>query len=313
MYQKKNVLVTGGSGMIGKRVVKLFAENDWNVASLDILPPKENLDDNVRFFQVDICSSPHLNACLLNFKPNIVIHLAAVHHIPTCEVEREYCQRINIEGTETLLKNLKDINLSCLFLASSGAVYEDCENKLTEEITGVKPSDNYSLTKLCNEYQVQLWSTKQDTSVVIGRIFNTVASDDTNAHLIPDMVNQVTEGYGKTQTIRVGNVSTIRDYTHADDVAESIYRLCVSEKKERLISVNICSGIGTQTEEVIKKIGKFFNIELQLISESGRMRQVDKISQIGDNKLLESLVGWTPQRPFDEILKMVLEPTKLEE
>ena len=161
----------------------------------------------------------------VRFKPDTIIHLAAVHHIPTCERRRAYALEVNVVGTELLLEAAEAHGVSRFVLASSGAVY-DWKNG---ELRGRQPVE--SLRQLLTRKADQRKSTRvlgrpNRRRGLTARIFNTIGHDDPNAHLVPDIIAQIPQGESSVE-IALGNLTPRRDYIHADDTARAIAGIAV--------------------------------------------------------------------------------------
>ncbi|CCJ95032.1 dTDP-glucose 4,6-dehydratase [Cronobacter malonaticus 681] len=86
----KRFLVTGGAGFIGSAVVRHLIQNtDHAVLVVDKLTYAGNLaslapvaqDARFAFEQVDICDAQSLDRLFAQFKPDVVMHLAAESHV----------------------------------------------------------------------------------------------------------------------------------------------------------------------------------------------------------------------------------------
>jgi nucleoside-diphosphate-sugar epimerase len=217
----KRFLVTGGADFIGYRVVDTLLTIDASaeVAVLDNLSvgmPMPIRRARLATYEGDIRDRERVERVIVEFHPDTIIHLAAVHHIPTCERQRAYSLDVNLVGTETVLEAAEAKGVGRFVLASSGAIYDWRDGALDETDTPLRPSDNYSLAKRTNEFQLAFWSDRTGGFARIARIFNTIGHDDPNAHLVPDIIAQIPPGQ-KSVEISLGNLSPRRDYIHADD------------------------------------------------------------------------------------------------
>lgn len=109
----KKIIVTGGAGFIGSAVVRSIIGNTADaVCVIDKLTYAGNLeslaevsaDPRYRFEQADICDRRALDRIFTDFRPDIVMHLAAESHVDrSIDGPGEFIQT-NIVGTYTLLE-----------------------------------------------------------------------------------------------------------------------------------------------------------------------------------------------------------------
>lgn len=196
------VLVTGAAGMIGRRVASALLQRGDAVASLDDLSSGMSLPHGLHAAIVaDVGERETVAVALREFRADALIHLAAIHHIPTCETQRMRCLQVNVVGTESVLHAASDAALRQVVIASSGAVYAWGDGALDEHVSATDARDNYALSKLCNEAQLRLWcAAANGRRGRAARLFNTIAHDDPNAHLIPDVLAQLAADPAATPT-----------------------------------------------------------------------------------------------------------------
>lgn len=132
----QRVLITGGAGFIGSKLVKkLLAENKSEIAIVDNLHPQVHGPNatlsvdlqhrNVSFFKVDITDALSLTEVVKNFRPQLVIHLASETGTGQSHDEIIRYNQVNVLGTAILLSALKQHapDLKKIILSSSRAVY----------------------------------------------------------------------------------------------------------------------------------------------------------------------------------------------
>jgi UDP-glucose 4-epimerase len=256
----------------------------------------------------DIRDAERIEAVCRAFKPSAIIHLAAVHHIPTCEELRAYSLDVNIVGTETVLKAAERSGVGKVVLASSGAVYAWDDAPLDEETTDTAVADNYSLAKIANEHQVKLWSARCGGVARIGRIFNTIGSGDPNAHLIPDILDQISRNQAE---VLLGNLTPKRDYVYVDDVATALIALLDDDRRATRVDVfNICSGTEISVDGLAQEIASLLRRSIRVRSVAARARPVDRPRQLGSNRKLASSLGWRPTWTLQDSLRAIVDGTR---
>ncbi|MFM7218293.1 MAG: NAD-dependent epimerase/dehydratase family protein, partial [Bacteroidota bacterium] len=185
-----NILITGGAGFVGSHLSALLLSNGHSVAIVDnfsygrrsLLPTS----DRLQVLEGDILDADFLSKAFSSVSPDLIFHLAAIHHIPTCENNPAVALRVNIEGTQRVVESAIAANVPKIVFASSGAVYDIVDSPLMEDTTPAVAHDIYSITKLSGEFLLRLQAERGRIKAVACRLFNTVGSHETNEHLVPD-------------------------------------------------------------------------------------------------------------------------------
>lgn len=307
MNELSRVLITGGAGMIGRRVVEQLRREGVEVAVLDNLSSGLPMPENIaRAIPGDIRDASLVGQICRSFRPDGILHLAAVHHIPTCETQRAYSLEVNVAATENVLSAAEQAGVQRVVIASSGAVYAWEDAALFEDSTPLWACDNYAVAKTSNESQLRFWTQRTGGIGRVARIFNTIAHDDPNAHLIPDITAQLKNSKGAT-AIRLGNLAPKRDYIHAEDAAAGLVALLRDSRTETSYDVfNICSGDERSVEELVREIAEILGQEIRIEADPSRLRKVDRLRQLGAPGKASRLLGWTARMTFGEALSATI-------
>lgn len=310
MKELSKVLVTGGAGMIGRRVVAQLHNLGVETAVLDNLSSGLPMPQTASLaIAGDIRNADLVDKIFRDFRPEAILHLAAVHHIPTCETQRAYCLDVNVTGTENVLWAAANTGICRVTLASSGAVYAWENTMLNEDKTPLWACDNYALAKTSNESQLRFWTQRTGGMGRVARIFNTIADDDPNAHLIPDIRAQLGSNQADAD-IHLGNLASKRDYIHADDAAAGLIALLRDTRMEEAYDVfNICSGHEHSVEELINEIASVIGRDIHIVADSTRRRKIDRPSQLGNPGKTKHLLDWSARLSFAEALSATILPS----
>ncbi len=298
-------LITGGAGFIGRRVVdNLLLNRQVAVMVVDDLSvglPMPAPRAGLHTLRADIRDPEKMTIAFAAFSPEVVIHLAAIHHIPTCELRRSYSLDVNIVGAETILEAAARIKVERFVLASSGAVYDWEAGPLDEAKTPLRPTDNYSFAKHANEMQTRLWTERTGAQAVIARIFNTIGQNDPNAHLIPEIVTQIPSGARRVE-IALGNLSPRRDYIHVEDTARAIAMLASTPLGKGVETFNVATGEDVSVGELVEMLASVTGVDIAVREDPARKRRVDRPSQIGSVRKIKQWLAFEPRRNLREAL-----------
>jgi FlaA1/EpsC-like NDP-sugar epimerase len=125
MFKFKNILVTGGTGTIGKELVKKLLEynpkvirvlsNDEN--SLFNFQQEVNEYNNIRFLVGDVRDKERLRRAVQDI--HIIYHVAALKHVPLCEYNPFEAIKTNVMGTQNLIEEAIDNNVEKMITIST--------------------------------------------------------------------------------------------------------------------------------------------------------------------------------------------------
>ena len=298
---ERKALITGGAGFVGSALTRLLDAKGWEVLVYDSLRPgkREFLPadrPNVTLEVGDILDEARLTEVLKAAQPEVVFHLAAIHYIPYCNAHPLETMRVNVEGTEAVLRACRAAGIPRVVFASTAAVYPAQAGPLHESITPA-PLDIYGYTKLFGE-QLAEWHQRQTgTTVAIARLFNVYGPRETSPHLIPQLLEQLVEGI---EELQVGNLEPKRDYVYVDDIARGLYELGVLavQNPNTLLRANIGTGREYAVHEVLEALQQITGRRIKIVQDPARMRPSDRPNLQSDPTTLRELVGWAPDTDF---------------
>ena len=301
----RSILVTGGGGFIGLRLVDALVQGGHNVIAVDqktrgLDRLSEGLPTScLRVFRADITDSKAITAAACDAAPNVIVHLAAEHLIPFCEAQPARTLKVNLGGLVNTLDAADRSGADMVLFASSADVYGPTGRALAEG-DAVQPSSVYGASKMLGERLVAEWAQRQAgrraTSL---RIFNVYGPGDGNLHVIPEILQGLAAG-----RIRIGNVEPRRDFIHVDDVVEVIRRLI--DMPTPPVVVNAGTGKATSVAEVLRMIAEVVGGPIAWEQDARRIRPVDRLHLQADTSVMQSLFPDFTPRGLDVGLKGLL-------
>ncbi|HSZ25810.1 MAG TPA: SDR family oxidoreductase [Cytophagaceae bacterium] len=130
----KKVLITGSNGLLGQKLVALLAgKTDYQVlATARGTNRLGKIGNHYQYTEMDITNPNEVEKVISYFKPDYIIHTAAMTNVDQCESDREGCTLLNVKATEHLIASAKKTNSFFIHL-STDFIFDGTKGPLTEE------------------------------------------------------------------------------------------------------------------------------------------------------------------------------------
>ncbi len=298
------ILITGGAGFIGSAVIQHLQKLNHELFVIDNLSFGNRefikiVDGN--FYNADILDKKRVDAIVQDIRPEIIIHLAAIHFIPYCNEHPYDSSDINIRGTMHVLDAAAKSGVQKVLLASTAAVYPIYDDAVSEKHE-VGPLDIYGLSKLTCERLCNEFFLTTNIPTVVCRFFNAFGPNETNPHLIPEIQKQILGGNRK---IKLGNLTPKRDFIHTYDMANAV-NILLEKSGNGISTYNLGRGIEYSVTEIVDAFSKAIGEPIEIEVDPARVRKVERMHLLADVTKLKSL-GWEPKISIEEGIKTLVQ------
>ncbi|MBI9107230.1 MAG: dTDP-glucose 4,6-dehydratase [Spirochaetales bacterium] len=241
MRNLTNILITGGAGFIGSNLVRhIFEKTDFTgrIVNLDVLTYAGNpysLSDidkqygGSRYFfeKADIRNRAAVDAILVKYKIDTVIHLAAESHVDRSITGPEEFITTNINGTFTLLEALRsfwtDFDGKLFHHVSTDEVYGSLGNEgfFTED-TPYDPRSPYSAAKSASDHLVRAYFHTYGLPITLSNCSNNYGPYQFPEKLIPVMIEKMLD---EKPLPVYGDGKNIRDWLYVEDHNSAVWTI----------------------------------------------------------------------------------------
>lgn len=158
-----SIMVTGGTGFIGWRIVRTLVERGEEAVCFDLAPPRANLQpylERISFYRGDVTQLPHLLEAVNTYGVRRIIHMAALLP-PDTEERPHFGMLVNIQGANNVFEAARWMGIERVVYASSIAVYgaqEPFGNRPVNEDDMHNPINVYGMTKSVNDFAAATYS-----------------------------------------------------------------------------------------------------------------------------------------------------------
>jgi len=246
------VLIIGGSGFIGSRVVNVLANNNVSVLPYDIIR-SYRLNEKAKWVQADILELSSIERLLFEYDVEAVIHLVGLPSIGYCERNPHFSFQLNVLSVQNALEAMRKTDIEKIIFASSAAVYGYSSRVPVRESDPKNPNTIYGYHKFIAEEVIRSYSNSYGLDYVILRLFNVYGGDP---FLGKDVISIFIRRALKGQPIIVKGSRKFRDFVHVNDAARAF-----KEAVTRNISnqtINIGTGSMVTLQEIADIIQEYF-------------------------------------------------------
>ncbi len=287
------VLITGIGGFVGTALARRLAGRDHDIHGTFIRDRPEV--PGATLIEADLLDPRALELAVRSAEPQVVVHLAGLTHVGDSWTRMAEYYRVNIRGTENLLRAVGDVRL---VMASSAEVYgavPESEQPISEAREPA-PRSPYAMTKAAAERLALMHR------ATVARMFNLIGAGQSSRFALPDFAAQLAEiaDGGAPPLLTVGNLSARRDFLHVEDGAEGLAVLV--ERGEPAGIYNLGSGRARSMEEVLDLLVEISGVAVERRVDPERFRPVDLELLRADAGRLEAL-GWSRRRSLREALE----------
>jgi UDP-glucose 4-epimerase len=210
------MLVTGGSGFIGGRLLGALLDEGADVTVADLRPCPE---PRVRTVQGDL-TDPAVRDAAVTEGTEVIVHLAAVTSVLKSAEDPVRTHEVNVEATAGLLELARRRGVERFVLASTNAVTGDVGSRAIDEDVPPRPLTPYGATKAAGEMLLSGYSASYGIAGAALRFANVYGPGMTRKDsFVPRLMRAAAQRRG----VQIyGDGEQLRDYVHVDDIVQAI-------------------------------------------------------------------------------------------
>lgn len=324
----KRVLVTGGAGFIGSNLVRyLIEEKDHEVCNFDALTyagnPEslENLEGhpNYTFIKGDITRAEQVRAAIQEFRPQVILHLAAESHVDRSIDGPAAFLETNVMGTFQMLQAARDYlaelpageqqQFRFLHVSTDEVFGSLGEEGFFTETTPYQPNSPYSASKASSDHLVRAWHHTYGLPTLITNCSNNYGPYQYPEKLIPVVILNALRG----QPIPIyGKGDNIRDWLFVRDHAVAIWEVAMRGQ------LGETYNIGGHNEKTNLEVVDTLCTLLDELRPREQGSYKDLITYVKDRPghdqryaidaaRMDRDLGWTPEETFETGMKRTVQ------
>jgi len=308
LLEDKNILITGGTGMIGSHLVELLSKTSKvRITSHKRDIPYEINPKKVEILHGDLTDKEFSDKAVKGM--DYIFHLAAyTGGLGRTTVYPASTLTPNLILDGNVIDSAKNENVERFLYASCSCVYPDLEKDFSEDDAWIaNPPEmhaSYSWSKRMGELQAISHSKEYGMKIAIVRPANSYGPreiiDPSHSHVIGSLILKTLSK--KKPFVIWGDGSPIREYIFANDAARGM--ILTLEKYCEADPINLSSGESVTIKNLAKKILRICNYKPEIIFD--KSKPMGQSRRVLKNDKASKILGFKAITPLDEGLKSTI-------
>ena len=294
--QGKTVLVTGGTGFIGRHVVRALCDQGADVIVVGRTKPQDP-SDPVGYLPLDLETGEGLGA-LPVAEIDYVVHLAAMGVKPGADMGE--MTAANVAGSYRLAAAL-DPDRTALFL-NIGSCFEYGSGHDQHEDTRLAPPNAYAASKAAQFHMVEAVAQETGLNTLTIRPFMTYGVGEPPHRLLAAAAKAAADGVDFPMTDGLQE----RDFVHVTDVVAGIMLALSVPVQADVRAINLASGTATKVRDVVDRLYTLAGRGGEPIFGARPSRKGEIMLQQGRWDLARERLGWQPKTSLEDGLRALI-------
>ena len=321
-YKNKRVFLTGHTGFKGTWLSRILLHAGAEVAGYSLEPPtnlslfeQTKTGGQIKSIIGDIRDGKKLKAAMEEFKPDVVLHLAAQPIVRTSYKDPVGTYEANVMGTVNVLEAVRACpSVKSFVNVTTDKVYLNREwvwgYRENEELCGYDP---YSNSKSCSElvtysYRNSFFNEKDAPAISTARSGNVIGGGDYAVdRIVPDCIRAVEAG----KEIFLRNPNSTRPYLHVLECLRGYLMLAKAQYEDKSFAGSYNFGPDDESCVTTGRLATMFCKEWgdgaawKNVSEANAPHEANFLKL--DCSKSKSVLGWKPQWTIRDAIAKIVE------
>jgi len=294
---KKKVLITGSNGLLGQKLIDLYLlESTVQLIATGRGKDRYPLRKGYTYEELDITNQEQSNFLFNKYKPDCIIHTAAMTNVDACELDHEACVLQNIEAVKNIVNAANNINAHLIHL-STDFIFDGMAGPYKEEAIA-SPLSFYGESKFKAEQIVK--NANNNWAIVRTVLVYGLVADMSRTNIVL---------WAKDALENKKPIKVVDDQFRTPTLAEDLAMGCrLIEKKEAKGIYNISGKDFMSIYELVSKVARHFGFNLDNVEciNSNTLNQPAKRPPITGFDITKAInqLGYHPHT-FEEGIEIV--------
>jgi GDPmannose 4,6-dehydratase len=310
----KRALITGITGQDGSYLAEFLLERDYEVIGMVRRSSTVNyeriahIQDRVRFVPGDLLDGVSMIEVLRTYRPAEVYNLAAQSFVQTSFGQPVLTGETTALGVTRLLDAIRLVDPEIRFYqASSSEMFGKVREVPQTETTPFHPRSPYGVAKVYGHWITVNYRESYGLHATSGILFNHESPRRGLEFVTRKISHAVAQiKLGRARELRLGNLDAKRDWGFAADYVDAMWRMLQRDQPHDYV---ICTGETHSVREFCELAFDHVGLDWgdHVVVDAEFMRPAEVELLVGNAKLAETELGWTPTTSFPELVRLMVD------
>lgn len=250
----KKVLLTGSNGLLGQKLIeRIIRQKDFELVATSRGENRYPIKTGYEYAALEVTSREEVFQILEKYRPDAVIHTAAMTNVDTCEKEREACKILNVDAVRYLAEACLKLDIQLVHL-STDFIFDGLNGPYDEEAVP-NPLSYYGQTKLAAEQILENSACRYAilrTIIVYG--------------IVNDMSRSNIVLWAKGALEKGQPINVVDDQWRMPTLAEDLAEICLLAVQKNAQGIFNASGKDMMSIiELVQRVAIFWQLDSSLI------------------------------------------------
>lgn len=254
--QMKTILVTGSNGLLGQKITeKILAEGRVNLIATSKGVNRFPVVGGYEYAEMDILNAEQVKEVVEKYKPDAIIHTAAMTNVDTSEANKQLCYQLNVTATENLVSLCEEHHIHFIHL-STDFIFDGGDGPYIET-DAPNPLSYYGETKLLAELAVN--KSKMSWAILRTILVYGITNDMSRSNIVL---------WAKGALEKGEPVNVVNDQWRTPTLAEDLAEACLLAVENNAQGVYHISGKDYMSiADLVRKVADYWLLDQSLILE----------------------------------------------
>lgn len=312
MKNGKRAIIAGIAGQDGSYLAELLIERGYKVLGFlkkgDDTSVLSHLLKEIVLEETELVRKEDIIRWTRIFSPDEIYNFAALSFIPDSWDDPYRAIQVNTLLVAAFLEVIKDhCRESRFYQASTSEIFGDPPESPQTESTPHNPMTPYGVSKLAAHQLVGLYRKRHGVFAVSGILYNHESPRRPERFVTQKIARSAAEiAKGKKEKLKLGNIEARRDWGFAGDYVKAIWRMLQADTPDDYI---VATGESHSIKDFLQAAFGHVGLDWETWVEVDPtlIRAVDVGRLVGDYAKASEKLGWKPEVPFEELVRMMVD------